>query len=150
MQNPQGRILSVSGADPLSAVVVEIETSVACQRCASGKGCGAGLLGGRAKDRQIEATVSSGLRVKSGDSVSVQLEPSNVLQAAIIVYGYPLASAVLAALAAMTLGLGDVASAVFALTGIGTGFLMARRRLRSAQCLRDFTPVVVENLTAVH
>ena len=140
----------MNGADPLSTVIVEVEASVACQRCASGKGCGAGLLGGGAKDRRIEATLSSGLSVKSGDSVSVQLEPRNVLRAATIVYGYPLASTVLAALAAMTLGLGDAASAVFAFFGLGAGFQLARRRLRNIKCLRNFKPVVVENLTAVH
>jgi sigma-E factor negative regulatory protein RseC len=148
MKNPQGRVVSVGGDDPLTNIIVEVAANVACPRCAEGKGCGAGLLGGVGKDRQIETTLKHGLEVRSGDTVSVAMEPRNMLLAAIIVYGYPLLSALIGALLAWSLNLGDLASALFALSGIAMGFLIARRRLQSAQCLREFTPMIVENLTA--
>ena len=138
----------MGGDDPLTNILVEVTADAACPRCAAGKGCGAGLMGGVAKERQIEAKLKHGLEVRSGDTVSVAMEPRNMLRAAIIVYGYPLLSALLGALLAWFLNLSDMASALFALTGIAVGFLIARQRLRNTRCLREFTPVIVENLTA--
>lgn len=129
-------------------VVVEVESVIVCERCESGKGCGAGLLGKRTGDKCVEATVAADLEVSLGDIVSIVLEPRNVLRAAIIVYGYPLFGAVLAAFAAYSAGLGDVAGALAALSGLVAGILIARIRLRNARCLRDFTPIVVDRLSA--
>ena len=97
MQIPHGQIVSVS-ADPGSRqVVVEVESALICERCESGKGCGAGLLGMQAGNRRVAATVVENLLVRNGDRVSIVLEPQNVLRAAIIVYGYPLAGGVFGA-----------------------------------------------------
>lgn len=144
MQNPHGRIISVHP----DQVVVEVDTESVCERCASGKGCGAGLLGGAAGTQRITASLPAGLEVADGDLVSIVLEPRNLLRAAVIVYGYPLAGAVAGAIAASFAGLGDVAAAVAALSGIATGVLSASRRLRNVRCLREFTPAIVERLSA--
>ena len=148
MQNPHGQIISISAEAPERQVVVEVESVIVCERCESGKGCGAGLLGKKAGDKRVEATVLADLEVSVGDVVSIALEPRNVLRAAVIVYGYPLFGAVLAALMAYSAGMGDVAGALAALTGLITGILIARVRLHNARCLRDFTPVVVDRLSA--
>ena len=88
------------------------------------------------------------LDVRIGDLVSIMLEPRNVLRAAIIVYGYPLMGAVLAAFIAYGIGLGDIAAALAALSGLVAGILIAKVRLQNTRCLRDFTPIVVDRLTA--
>jgi len=129
-------------------VVVEIDPVVVCERCESGKGCGAGLLGQQSGDRRVEAVVAEKLDVRNGDLVSIMLEPRNVLRAAIIVYGYPLTGAVLTALVAYGVGLGDIAAALAALSGLVAGILIAKVRLQNTRCLRDFTPIVVDRLTA--
>ncbi len=148
MQNPQGQIVSMSTDRSHRQVVVEVESVVVCERCKSGKGCGAGLLGQRSGDRRIDATVADNLEVRNGDLVSIVLEPRNVLRAAIIVYGYPLSGAVLAAYVAYAAELGDIAGAFAALFGLVAGILIAKVRLRNKRCLRDFTPVVVDRLSA--
>lgn len=142
MQNPQGRIVSVHAG----YAVVEVDAELVCERCASGKGCGAGLLGGGAGAQRISVSVPADLDVVDGDLVSIVLQPKDILRAAVIVYGYPLAGAVIGAIAAAIAGFGDVAAAVAALSGITVGFLSASRRLRNARCLREFTPAVVERL----
>jgi len=71
------------------------------------------------------------------------------LRAAVIVYGYPLIAALLAALAAYGLGLNDIAAAAAALLGLVTGMSIARYRLNDAKCLREFTPTVVERLRGI-
>lgn len=129
-------------------VVVEVESVLVCERCESGKGCGAGLLGRRSGDRRVEASVAENLEVRNGDLVSILLEPRNVLRAAIIVYGYPLSGAVLAAFAAYAVGMGDIAGALAVLSGLVAGILIARIRLQNSRCLRDFTPIVVDRLSA--
>ena len=144
MQNPQGRIVSVHS----DYAVVEVDTESVCERCASGKGCGAGLLGAGSGTQRISASVPDGLDVSDGDLVSIVLRPKDILRAALIVYGYPLAGAVLGAIAAAIAGFGDLAAAVAALSGIAAGFLSASRRLRHVRCLREFTPAVVERLAA--
>lgn len=129
-------------------VVVEIDPVVVCERCESGKGCGAGLLGQQSGDRRVAAVVVEKLDVRNGDLVSIMLEPRNVLRAAIIVYGYPLTGAVLAAFVAYGVGLADSAAALAALSGLVAGILIAKVRLQNTRCLRDFTPIVVDRLTA--
>jgi sigma-E factor negative regulatory protein RseC len=118
-----------------------------CERCAAGKGCGAGLLGAGRGPKRVNAILSPNLEIHNGDRVSIVLEPRNLLRASVIVYGYPLLGAVLAAIMAMKLEIGDAAGAVAALVGLIAGMLIAKMRLRKSRCLRDFTPVIVERLT---
>jgi sigma-E factor negative regulatory protein RseC len=149
MQNPQGHVLSVHADDFGIKAIVEVDSVVVCERCESGKGCGAGLLGRQSGDKRVEAVVAENLDVKSGDLVSVVLAPRNILRAAVVVYGYPLAGAVLAAILAFIMGLGDANGAIAALVGLVTGIFLAKLRLRNLRCLRDFTPTVVDRLSPV-
>lgn len=142
MENPRGRIISLHAANSDSYAIIEIESKAACARCAAGKGCGAGLLGGDAAVRRVEAMIASGVDVQQGDEVLISLEPKNLLQAAMLVYGMPLLGAVLATAVAYGLGLGDVAAALTALAGIGSGFFLARLKLQDSRCLRQFVPTV--------
>ena len=146
MQNPQGQVVSVSAGASGKTAIVRVDKVVVCERCESGKGCGAGLLGSSQSARQVEAVIPEGLAVTDGDRVIVELEPRNLLRAAIVVYGYPLSGAVLTAIVAYVLGFGDVASAAAALAGIGGGIIMAKIQLSNRHCLRDFTPTVVATL----
>ena len=76
----------------------------------------------------------------------IQLAPKNLLRAALIVYGLPLAGAITAAGAAYLLGASDPAAVTMVLVGAGLGLLIGRLRLRQARCLRDFTPTVTERI----
>jgi sigma-E factor negative regulatory protein RseC len=149
MQNPYGQIISIDSSAADYKVVVAVDAAVNCERCASGKGCGAGLFAKKSGKQQVEASVASDLGVKPGDFVSIVMQPTNILRAAIIVYGYPLIAALLAASVAYGLGLNDIAAAAAALLGLASGISIARVRLKSAKCLREFTPTVVERLRGI-
>lgn len=139
MQSQQGTVIALeSGADGTRALV-EVDIAAVCPRCAAGKGCGAGL--GLQRNRRVEARVPSGARIGAGDTVELALAPNNVLRAAVIVYGWPLAGAAAAAALAYLAGQGDAGAALAAVAGLGAGLALARRRLRG--CLRDFTPEVI-------
>ncbi len=148
MQIPHGQIVSMGENRSERQVVVEVKSSITCERCESGKGCGAGLLGKQGGNKYVEATLAADLVVSDGDHVSLMLEPQNILRAAIIVYGYPLGGAISAAIVAFAIGLSDIAGALAALAGIVVGILVARIRLKNTRCLRDFMPVVVDRLSA--
>lgn len=126
--------------------MVEVDSGIACERCAAGRGCGAGLQSGENRAKRVNATVTAGLDLRRGDRVSIVMEPRHVLRAAFIVYGYPLLTAVAATLIARTMEIGDAASAVAALAGLILGVLVAKIRLGKTRCLREFTPIVVERL----
>ena len=147
MQNPQGHVVSVRSDDSGTRAIVEVDSVVVCERCESGKGCGAGLLGRESGEKRVEAVVAENLTVESGDLVSVVLAPRNILRAAVIVYGYPLFGAVSAASIVFGAGLGDAYGAIAALIGLVSGILLARLRLGNTRCLRDFTPTIVDRLS---
>ncbi len=142
MDNPTGRVLSlVDGPDGMRAVVAVSEAPV-CPRCAAGKGCGAGLLATQQGERNIEVTVPANLSVNINDDVEVSLAPDNILRAALIVYGIPLLGALAGTMLAYFVGLDDVGVVTSALLGLGAGLAAGRLKLRQAECLRRFTPVI--------
>lgn len=147
MDNPHGRILELhDDAAPAHALVL-VDAAVQCARCASGKGCGAGIFGSR-EARRIEARVASGLSVRAGDTVRIELAPQDLLRAAVMVYGIPLIGGVGSAALAYIAGGGDLAAACAALLGLAAGLAVSRRQLRRAHCLRALTPVITARLAA--
>ena len=140
MDTPAGKVIAVRRSATGTHVTVDVDASAVCPRCAEGKGCGAGLFGGRRQGRRIEAEFASDSAVSSGDVVRLHLAPRSVLRASLIVYGWPLAGALAGAAAAYAAGFGDAAAALLALLGMAAGAFLVRRRLARGDCLRDFTP----------
>lgn len=142
MDNPHGRVLAVDLAKTPPSAKVEVTSAVSCERCAAGKGCGAGLIGASGGNRSIEARIAPGITVDIGDEVSIELAPRNLLHAALVVYGLPLGGALLGSGVAYSLGLADLHAALAALGGIVAGFLVARRRLGAC----EFNPTIVDTV----
>jgi len=147
MEQSRGRIISV--ANDHSSAVVEVDTAVSCARCASGKGCGAGIFGSDSGPRRLEAPVVGQLELREGDEVQIELAPRSVLQAALIVYGAPLAAALLASGIAFLANLSDGEAVLAVTAGIGLGAFASRQRLRRSECLRQFTPAIVGRVAGV-
>lgn len=146
MQDPLGRIVSVQSGAAHQTAVVAVDASVVCERCASGKGCGAGLYGSKSGGQRLEASVLPDLRVHVGDRVRITLAQSSVLRAALIVYGTPLAGALTLTLLAYLLDFRESVAIVAALVGLAVGIVAAKLRLGTTACMQEFTPVVVETL----
>lgn len=147
MDSPRGRVIAVERIESSPHALVEVDASISCARCAEGKGCGAGLLGGREGYRRVDALIGGGLTVCEGDEVRIELAPSNLLRASMIVYGLPLTGAVMGAALSHLFGLAELYSALAALGGLLAGAGAARRRLRVSSCLQRFTPTIVERLS---
>ncbi len=148
MQDPEGQVVSVNTDSGRRVAVIRIDGVAACARCKEGKGCGAGLLGGRTSTREIDAGIADGVDVASGDVVRINLEPANLLRASMVVYGYPLLAALVLVAVARLFALPDVLSAAFALGGLFAGLLLARRTLAKRGCIDAFTPLIVERVSA--
>jgi len=142
MNNPTGRVLSLVDKPDGARATVAVDDMPACPRCAAGKGCGAGIIAMRDGDRNVEARVPTDLDIKVADVVELSLAPDNVLRAAAIVYGIPLAGALAGAAIAFGYRAGDTAAAIAALFGLAVGLLISRQRLLRADCLQRFTPTL--------
>ena len=142
MTHPQGTIIEIFRDSRGARAMVDVKAEAVCARCAAGRGCGAGILGARRGMRRLDVAVDERLGLAVGDTVSVELAPGNVLAAALVVYGLPLAGAAAGAALAFGLGLGDAWAALTALCGLGAGVLAGRRRLQSSGCLARFTPTL--------
>ncbi len=147
MEDPQGTIVEIVRDAGGVTAIVDVEADAVCARCASGRGCGAGLFAARRTSRRLEIAVDEDLRLAEGEVVDVRLAPRNVLSAALLVYGLPLAGATAAAALALALSLGDAGAAAMALGGLLAGALIGRRRLRDTACLARFTPSVLRRGT---
>lgn len=144
IQSPSGIVISVDRQRVDPRAVVEVDARQICPRCREGKGCGAGIFGASGVERRVDALLAPGSSVKQGDIVNLELGSRNLLQAATIVYGWPLAGAAVGALLAWSAGLGDAGAAIAALAGLLAGGLAVRRRLGQADCLARFVPTVVD------
>lgn len=142
MENPCGRVVSLVDNGEGGRAVVAIEVAAICPRCASGKGCGAGLLTGTSGIREVEATIGSGLDIAADDMVELSLAPDNLLRAALLVYGIPMLGAAIGAIVAFGLSFGDAAAAGAALLGLGAGLAVSRWWLQQDSCLNRFVPTV--------
>ena len=144
MNSARGQVLSFVEGSFGTRAVVDVDDAAACPRCASGKGCGAALL--TASARQVEASIPPELSISVGDFVEVSLSSDHLLRAALIVYGWPLAAALVAVALAYAGSFGDLAAAFAALAGLLTGGTIARRMVGKNRCLRRYVPVISRHL----
>ena len=144
MESATGLVVAVND----DTATVEVTSPIACRRCASGKGCGAGLLDA-GRSRAIDVKIPQGSKLTRGDAVALVVDSRQLLQAALFAYGLPLAGLLLFAGLTTLLwpGAGDAVSAVFGLAGLAGGAIISRWRLgrnSNAACSR-FRPVVVRS-----
>jgi sigma-E factor negative regulatory protein RseC len=142
MTDPQGTIIEIIRDNRGVRAIVAVEAALVCARCASGRGCGAGIFAARQGVRRLDVALQEGGDFAEGDAVSIELAPGNVLRAALLVYGLPLAGAAAGAAAAYAFALGDAGAAATALVGLAAGAMAGRRRLRDDACAARFTPTL--------
>lgn len=144
MESPIARVIAI--ADGRVRLVV---AAAACPRCASGKGCGAGLLARPDAERELEIDQAGRWDLEVGDTVRLSLDPARLLHATLLVYGLPLAGLVLVpALAWLALGpLTDGSALLAAAVGLIAGLIAARRRVRR-NCLRQFVPAIAGRVSS--
>lgn len=142
-ENPQGKVISILRDGEGARAIITVDAAAVCPRCAAGKGCGAGIIGASASLRRIEVSLPPGFDVSEGDTVSLSLGSRKLLQAAIIVYGWPLLGAIAGASLAYLGDLDDAGAAASALAGLAVGVTLARIRLGHKDCMSRFSPTAI-------
>ena len=129
---------------------VRVEPAPGCPRCASGEGCGQGVIGamrGGAGPVDFWVTVPEGESVSTGDAIMLTIAPSALMAGSALLYLLPLAGLVLGALLAQVLAVGG--EAVISLAGaaglIG-GFLLSRAWLGRAGQSGGFEPIFLRTV----
>ena len=127
---------------------VQCESQAGCQRCAAGKGCGAGLFAGLLRGRlsHVKAVFREPLKV--GDLVMIGIAESALLGAAILLYIIPLVGLFVVAWLGGVAYPGNKELAVFigGVTGFMVSWMVIRHAARNQQWARLFQPVVVQTL----
>lgn len=138
MNSQVGSVVSVDVDS--GVVIVRPESPVACARCAAGRGCGAGLT--TASVRDLSLPLEPGATVPAaGDRVALTLPSGSLLRAASVVYGWPLLAAVGMTIAGSMLTESDAILGLFALAGLGAGFLLARRQANRRCLMPSVSPL---------
>lgn len=123
---------------------VQVE-SAACPRCAAGKGCGAGLIGGGRPGAAITAKLIDGLSVQPGQTVHLAVSDRSLLRGSLYLYGAPLLGLVVGtAVSTLVPAAGDGAALVAAAFGLLAGGLAGAVLARRDRCLASLTPSIVE------
>ena len=140
MDSPVATITSISNG----VATVTVSRSVACARCAAGKGCGAGLLGGNPKPVSLQVPLPEEMGLRAGDQVCLELSPESLLKASFLVYGLPLVGVVTALLIGrLVVGpLPDTSAIGLAIVGLLTGLVVGRARIGRNRCLERFVPAI--------
>ena len=133
MESVVGRIRTVQDG----VVTVVVDAPVTCRRCASGKGCGAGLLATDQESKQIEIRIPTGMALRTGEHVRLTMAPADLLRAAFLAYGLPLVSMLVFIGAAAIFGSAqsDLTGVIVAVVGLAAGIFAGRQILeRDAAC----------------
>lgn len=140
MDSPVATITSISNG----MATVTVSRSVACARCAAGKGCGAGLLGGNPKPVRLQVPLPEEMGLQVGDQVCLELSPESLLRASFLVYGLPLVGVVIALLIGWLVAgpLPDTSAIGLAIVGLLTGLAVGRARIGRNRCLERFVPAI--------
>lgn len=141
MTRAQGQVIRISDAP--ASVTVRVQAAAGCARCAAGRGCGAGLGSSGSRSFDIELPLSpDAASLRIGDDVMLDLEPGNLLHAALLAYGAPLLGAASLAAIAYALGASEPVAAGSALLGLVAGMFASGYRSRQQACLDRMAPRV--------
>jgi sigma-E factor negative regulatory protein RseC len=141
MNDPSATVRDVSPGR--AEVIVERR---ACPRCATGRGCGAGLIAGKGSDIALTVPVADGLDVAPGDSVALSLERGLLSRGVLVLYGLPLSGLVGGAGIAALIGAGDAVAVVSITLGLVGGLAAGRRVARGDDCLSSLRPTATLRL----
>ena len=140
-----GTVAALASEDGRATVEVVVEGASPCARCASGKGCGAGIFTGQGGQQRLRLPVPDGLTFAVGEAVTVSMQGSTLLMASVLAYGLPLAGLLAGGTVALLLSAGEILASGLALAGLAAGFAISRQRLR-ATCWRADTRVSLDRV----
>jgi sigma-E factor negative regulatory protein RseC len=134
-ENPQGAGEMIEATAMVVAVedgfaVLETQRTSACGGCGAAGACGTSVLGEILGRKPSQLRIANDFDACPGEQVIIGLAESDLMLASLAAYLLPVATMILAALAALGLGLSDTLTALAAFAGFGLGLLGARQLTR--------------------
>lgn len=138
MESASARVISVFGG----MARVSVASPVSCARCEAGRGCGGGLLGSGKAERQVDIRIPEGMSLKAGDRIRLVISSQQLLNAAALAYGVPLAGLLVAAGAGWLLTGDDLLSALTGAAGLIAGVWTSRWHVAAQSMCDRFVPII--------
>lgn len=122
MMVERARVVAVDA----DACWVEFIASAGCGACASGQGCGGGVIGRLRGQRlqHLRVALAGPLRPAVDDTVEIGMGEQSMLRASVLAYLVPLAGIVAGAVLGERLA-ADAAREAWSIAGAGAGFVLA-------------------------
>ena len=136
-------VVSVSLPDAFGKTIATVKTQreSACQSCQLKSGCGQGSLNQMMSGKGVELNVENTFNARQGDVVMLSIPESGLLQAATLMFLFPLLGmSIFALFTSLVFSAGEVMIAVSRLLGLGAGLVFARRSGQSLQGDARFQP----------
>ncbi|MDZ7754308.1 MAG: SoxR reducing system RseC family protein [Gammaproteobacteria bacterium] len=132
-------------------ITVESQRATACGTCASGGGCGIGVLGRLFGNRSSRIEVTADMAVQPGDEVVIGVPEDALLLGSLWLYLVPLllfiAGSLVGRTVAINTGGGELLAVVGAILGGLAGFVWAAAHTRTRDSDPAFRPVVLQRTT---
>lgn len=128
MIEEQGKVVALQN----DWVWVETERKTACGQCSVSKGCGTSVLANVFGKKANSIAVMKTLPVKIGDEVIIGIEENSLVKGSLLIYALPLILLIVFGLLGEVLSgqvlfvKSDAVTAVFAILGLGVGFVSLR------------------------
>lgn len=134
-----GRVTEVSGL----TASIEFERLPTCAKCASGKGCGQGVFSQLFSRRSAQLTLQNTQGLRVGQWVKVGVTPRAVLNASLLLYGWPLLLFLLVLVTGhYGLSLGQSAWGEWTLFGAALGIAAIGLRVAGHLRIKAMNPIV--------
>lgn len=118
---------------------VEAISRSSCSQCST-TSCSTSVISKLFGFKRNLLKLENTLQAKSGDQVIIGIPDNVLVKASVWAYLVPIISMVLSTLLAVTQGYGDGLQVLFALSGLGIGFIFVGRLTRSAHKGSAFDP----------
>ncbi|MFT6122305.1 MAG: sigma-E factor negative regulatory protein RseC [Oleiphilaceae bacterium] len=113
-------------------LLIETDLQSSCASCGVKSSCGQQVVG-RKKNIKVPLSHSVGTIYSQGETVTLELKSSSLMQAALLLYLTPLFGLITSASVAIEIKLGELESIAFSFAGFFLGMVLAKKMIEKLQ-----------------
>jgi len=125
-------------------VEIQMQRQSACNHCELSQGCGTGAIGRLLGHRSRPLVIDSNFELRPGDKVTLGLSDSGFLKASLLIYGLPLITLLVTAIAGHWLFNGSETMVLLSAVSGFCGGLMISARLAKQRFSQQFYPRIIK------
>lgn len=128
---------------------VSVRTRSACGHCSAGSDCGTAMVAQLFGEKENLLRLHDTLGVAPGEQVVIGISNALLLKASALAYIAPLLGFIAAVVLGQAMGMGEEASGLFGLAGLGLGLWLINRVTGSSAGRKNYCPVMLKR-TGTH